>query len=88
MKVSSFFQYLQKNTSSFEYEGSDGKRHTISDVQNRCLYMYDVDIETFVPHLFKKFKEGFRMEEILPGGGWCMMNAVGGILVWYSCLNE
>ena len=84
MRVSKFFAYQElrwrlqnggTEDSRFTYEDDEGKCHVI-DVSDNIIYMVDVEMSTYTPHLDCHFKKYFELEEALPGGEWCMMNSV------------
>ena len=48
----------------------------ITDNQEPCIYMTDVEMATRFPSFDRLYKKKFKMEEILPGGNWCLMSHV------------
>jgi hypothetical protein len=46
------------------------------DVVKDVIYMIDVDMPAILSKLYDDFIANFKMKQILPGGKWCMMNAV------------
>ncbi|GKY91915.1 hypothetical protein MPSEU_000163100 [Mayamaea pseudoterrestris] len=50
--------------------------HDIIDVRTEAIYMTDVELPTFVHRLSGGFHKFFKMPQILPGGRWCIMNAM------------
>lgn len=52
-----------------DLEGSEIPAETV-------VYMTDVEMATRLQSLDEEYKRNFKMPEILPGGGWCLMNYV------------
>ena len=46
------------------------------DITRDALYLIDGDLARMIPRLYRDFTESFKMPELLPGGGWCMMRDV------------
>lgn len=67
----------------FEFEVS-GKAEESLNVVNDVLYMIDLDIVKYLPHLMDDFCKNFKLkEELMPGGKHCMMNSVSRIYMIY-----
>lgn len=86
MSIEQFFEYLDCRKAAMLADDADTKLVISSttagqpvvelDVVKDVLYMIDLDMPKFLPRAFADFVSNFKMKEILPGGKWCMMNAV------------
>jgi glutamyl-tRNA reductase len=91
MSIEQFFEYLDCRKAAMAKDNSDaddadtklvissttaGQPVVELDVVKDVLYMIDLDMPKFLPRTFDDFVSNFKMKEILPGGKWCMMNAV------------
>eukprot|EP00557_Chaetoceros_sp_GSL56_P005613 CAMPEP_0176496820 /NCGR_PEP_ID=MMETSP0200_2-20121128/11393_1 /TAXON_ID=947934 /ORGANISM="Chaetoceros sp., Strain GSL56" /LENGTH=931 /DNA_ID=CAMNT_0017894789 /DNA_START=80 /DNA_END=2875 /DNA_ORIENTATION=+ len=59
----------------FSYKDGSGKDQEL-DVKRHSVYMIDLDVKKFLPETAESFLENFLMPGLLPGGKYCMMNAV------------
>jgi hypothetical protein len=99
MRICDFVDYLDmrdevlrqgSENKCFVFINGGGKQQMI-DVVIDVLYMIDVDMIKLLPCLYADFRFAFKMKEILPGGDWCLTNAVGsfdliGLWCLFGCL--
>jgi hypothetical protein len=92
MTFEQYFKYLDCRRAAMEKNLSDGDTGTDTklvissttpgqpvlelDVVKDVIYMIDLDMAKILPRTYDDFVENFKMKEILPGGKWCMMNAL------------
>jgi hypothetical protein len=85
MPIEQFFNYLDQREAALDGTAdanlviatpTPGQPHLELDVIKDVLYMIDLDLPRILPRTFDDFVSHFKMKEILPGGKWCMMNAV------------
>jgi hypothetical protein len=83
MRIEQYFNYLERREAaldgaadSYLVISTPGQPVLELDVVKDVLYMIDLDMPKFLPRTFDDFVSNFKMKEILPGGKWCMMNAV------------
>lgn len=86
MKIKDYIRYIktffdvqkdheQTSNGVFNYKDGSGKDQAL-DVKRQCVYMIDLDVKKFLPETAESFLENFLMPGVLPGGKYCMMNAV------------
>lgn len=92
MQLGDFVRYIkatEKKEETFSFEAydtskpsddetidrSDKKNYNI-DLNNTKLYLLDFDIQKHLCTCHDDFVKKFKLGEILPGGQYCMMNAV------------
>lgn len=83
MRFADFVQYMAKrqdamnggNEKHFTFTNEKGKSFTI-DLLNTVLYSIDEGIEVLYNPLFEGLKKNFKLPGCLPGGTYCLTNAV------------
>lgn len=60
---------------SFSFVNHDGESVSVNLVDD-VLYLIDYDIPRLLPALYEDFVSSFKLPGCLPGGKYCMMNAV------------
>lgn len=78
---SDFQEYLRlkKEFPSKSYEFTEREQNTVvrfDKVDDVVLYLTDVEMDRYVPLLNNDYKNAFKVSEILPGGEFCMTEAV------------
>jgi hypothetical protein len=83
MTISQFFEYLEQKKKAVAKGGAatdDDTKMKLSkttlDVVKDVVYMIDGEMARIAQNLLDKFNANFKMKKILPGGEWCMTNAV------------
>ena len=81
MRVTDFMKYLRMrevgSQDSFTFVDTENTEHSVGNVEDVVFYMIDCDLPKYLPGLFSRYTHQFKMSnEILPGGSFCMMNAV------------
>jgi hypothetical protein len=89
MSAKQFFEYLDRRKTAMakgEDATDEGTKMVISSEKGNleCLTWRC----SVVPDMLLKFKDNFTVKRILPGGEWCMMNAVSDRLSVPSLLHK
>jgi len=69
--------HLENDTteeSSFGFRTEKGEPIQVNSKE--VIYMLDLDLPRILPRHFSEFSRNFKLHEIMPGGDWCMMNAI------------
>jgi hypothetical protein len=99
MKIRDYIRYIKTfvdvqkghqimSNCMFTYKDGSGKDQSL-DVKEQSVYMIDLDVKKFLPETAESFMENFLMPGVLPGGKYCMMNAVSestnahSVLLWF-----
>ena len=72
----------------FSYKDKEGKIHSFDKATDIVFYMLDIYIPRLFPSLNHEFEQDFKMKEIAPGGEWCMLNPVSGLIYQYNDVNK
>jgi hypothetical protein len=96
MPIEQFLNYLDRREAALDGAAdanlvisTPGQPRLELDVIKDVLYMIDLDLPRILPRTFDDFVSNFKMKEILPGGKWCMMNAVRKLsVIDYSDRNK
>lgn len=93
MKMSDYINYLRKiseanNTEdpNFSFVTFDNSEISIN-VHNTKLYLVDFDMVKHLPRCHDNFLDTFKLASLLPGGEYCMMNAVSTAIEISSASN-
>ena len=81
MKVSDYVDYCniiqgERPDQPFSYQDVLGERQSFDKATDVVFFMLDVYLPRHFQALNNEMKLDFKMKEILPGGDWCMLNAV------------